>query len=102
MMRDNLHQFRYLSDDYIPIDDREVSPSALIALLLAVENEHPGTLAWLVRIAALIDDNFVMNCRSQSPERSIDAQRRTLGWLHEFDSAIAESHVKGEGNYAEN
>lgn len=80
---------------------RDASPAALIAYLLAIENEHPGMLAWCVRQAALIDANWRMSARSSNPDASLEAQKYGIHWMKKFDELQKSAQSKGVEHFAE-
>lgn len=102
-MNFNSSQFRCETDDILSFSLQETaSMAALIAYLLAVESEHPGTLAWVVRQVALADNNWRLTTRSSDPSKSLIAQHEAVGWMKQRDEALRKARQEGAMHHAEN
>lgn len=96
-------QFRCETGDLTDFKIRETaSAAALVAYLLAVDFEHPGTLAWVVRQVALADNNWQLKARSSNPDLSLACQRDAIAWMEEQDHLLVQRGVtKGAMQNAE-
>jgi len=88
-------QFILKSDDGV-LSDTSVATSSMVAAIVAIELEHPGTIPWILRILALVDHDFVLKSSTSSPEKSIKAQNELYEWIKWFE---AECLDLGEGGY---
>lgn len=89
-------QFIYKSDDLVETDLTRFDQATLIMMLIAIEASNPGTLAHVVRAAALASDGWRTTSTASDPERSRKSQRELHSWLDDFQSALEEQEQKGE------
>lgn len=58
---------------------------AIIAALVAIEAEHPGTLEYILRTAALTNANFRIKTNCSNPSASLKAQEEIKDWIQWFE-----------------
>lgn len=55
-----------------------------IAALLAIEESNPGSLAGILRLSALLAEDWQVRSTSSNPAESLAAQQRLLDWIDRF------------------
>jgi hypothetical protein len=96
-----MDQFIYASNDLLSVDDGDndgFDTVTYLMALLAIENEHPGTLRHVVRTLALVNQGWVTRARVSDAELSLQAQRDFRSWLSDFQDGLnnAEEKLKEE------
>lgn len=70
------YDFRYIGMD----EDL----SKILTILVLLEDEHPGLLKYILRIASLVVDNWRFSSTVSDPERSLSAQKVFDKWLQDL------------------
>lgn len=92
-----MSRFVYAQDDLVEVDYRKYDSSTLIMALIAIESAEPGTLANILRQAALVNGGWIMKSNVSNRERSIKDQKDLFEWLDKFQTALNEQ--KGDAQY---
>lgn len=74
-------QFLYDKDDLLDFDVETLNASKIIAALLTIESANPGTLKHVLRLMALIADDWCINTSSSDPVRALMVQKELEEWL---------------------
>lgn len=81
----NSDSFVYKGDDLAikPRTDADYM-SAMIAAIIAIESERPGTLAYVLRAMALSNAGWRTTSSVTDPLGSINAQQELAAWLDKY------------------
>lgn len=76
-----MKQFTYKKDDCLDFDLDNINASKIIAALLTIEVDSPGTLKHVLRLMALVADDWSITTNTSDPVRALSAQRELESWL---------------------
>lgn len=76
-----MKQFDYSSEDCLDFDTDSISGAKIIAAILTIEVESPGTLNHVLRLMALVADDWVIKTKSSDPVRAMKVQLELESWL---------------------
>jgi len=76
-----MKQFDYSSNDCLDFDINVINGAKIIAAILTIEVESPGTLNHVLRLMALVADDWVITTKSSDPIRAIKVQKELESWL---------------------
>lgn len=93
-----MSNFVYKGNDLATTDFQQFDSSTLIMGLIAIESAVPGTLANILRQAALANDGWRLTSNVSDPIRSIQAQNDLFDWLAKFQRALHEQTQEGVQN----
>jgi hypothetical protein len=74
-------QFEYKDGDIFTFNTENVDVASFIALVIATEADHPGTLAAVIRQLALVLADFRLSSSSTNPSLSLKAQEELVEFL---------------------
>lgn len=85
MSYNNNDSFVYKGNDLVikPRSDADYL-SAMVAAIVAIEVDHPGTLAHVLRAMALSNAGWRITSSVTDSLRSMDAQRELADWIEEY------------------
>lgn len=70
-----MNQFTYKQNDHYTFQDIDNERlSRLLALLVIIEADHPGTMQHILRILSFIVDGWLVTSSVSNPEHSMDVQ----------------------------
>lgn len=95
----NNSQFFYEAGDIdhsMPTDAKYLP--TYIAAMIAIEAEHPGSIAYAFRMMALANYDFKLKSRCSKPELSMEAQKALTDWILDIYERMSE-HNEGGMNY---
>lgn len=81
-------QFTLPGEDILDVNFETFSQAALLAVLIEIESEHPGTLAYCVRLMALAADGWHFKATASNAGRSLKVQQELVDLLTDIDKSL--------------